>query len=277
VEAALCALELCFDDVVIDAEIFSPTTDVLTGAWSALTHYGLITNDLAPFAGDSYLVMVTGDLTAPASFGGGLPDGSGDPCPPPWEEFPSTSTSLTGDVCLDPFASDGFEFNDALDFRIEMVAPSGASGFSVDYIFMSKEYEEYIGTAFNDKFYIILDAPTTTGGAPTVINFAQCSNPSSYYDYIDAQGIKWCFIAINTAFSEPCSSPSTDISGTGFECAADGSSTGWLTTTWPIQGGETFSLRFHIHDTSDESWDSGVIIDNFRFQTGSVVPGTSTP
>jgi hypothetical protein len=65
----------------------------------------------------------------------------------------------------------------------------------------------------------------------------------------------------------------TDISGTGFECAGSygedgntkGSSTGWLQTSWPIEGGEMFSLTFHIHDTSDQIFDSEVILDSFEF------------
>ena len=121
---------------------------------------------------------------------------------------------------------------------------------------------------------MILDAPLTTGGTKTVINTTACSNPNSYYDIIDDQGNKQCFIAINTAFSEPCPNVATNISGTGYECgigtSGDGSSTGWLTTSWPIQPNEAFTLTFHIHDTSDGILDSEVILDNFRFET---VPG----
>ena len=93
---------------------------------------------------------------------------------------------------------------------MQLKAPAGATGFSIDYIFMSAEYEEYIGTSFNDKFYMVLQANSTNGGTPTVINFAPCTNPASYYDaIIDNQ--KVCYIAINTAFSEPCTNVSTNL------------------------------------------------------------------
>jgi hypothetical protein len=100
-----------------------------------------------------------------------------------------------------------------------------------------------------------------------------------------------CYIAINTALSECCwydscttCSTNTDISGTGFSCgdpigctyydsSAYGSSTGWLVTGWPIEGGETFDITFHIHDTSDHVYDSEVILDQFQFM-GEVVQGT---
>jgi hypothetical protein len=95
------------------------------------------------------------------------------------------------------------------------------------------------------------------------------------------EGQKYCYIAVNSAFSDCCwyngcagfdPATATDIAGTGFECAADGadgfangSSTGWLQTSWPIVGGETFALTFHIHDTNDGVWDSEVILDAFEF------------
>ena len=94
-----------------------------------------------------------------------------------------------------------------------------------------------------------------------------------YYDFQNDEG-KWCYIAINTAFSESCSAPVTDISGSGFECGSGGSSTGWLTTTWPINPGEVFTITFHIHDTADEFWDSMVLIDNFVWEGQPVQAGT---
>ena len=66
----------------------------------------------------------------------------------------------------------------------------------------------------------------------------------------------------------------TDISGTGYECGAGGSSSGWLNTAWNIEEGEEFTLTFQIHDTSDQIYDSAVILDNFRWEGAGVKPGT---
>jgi hypothetical protein len=257
VDAYLCALEMCFGPAIISASFFSPSGDNIDSAWEAVNHFGSPSNDLAPWGGNSYGLLASGPATG-TSHTTDLPGGS--------------STS-------DPFAKDGYSTYDNVEFKVVMKAPTNALGFSIDYIFFSEEYEEYIGTSFNDKFYILLTAPQTTGGQKKVINTTACSNPNAYYDIID-NGEKKCYIAINTAFSEPCSNPKTNISGTGFECgppdSAHGSSTGWLVTSHEIKGGEQFELIFHIHDSSDGIFDSEVILDNFHWISTPFTPGTAT-
>ena len=259
VESMLCAMEICYPGYVGPANVTGPAGDDISGAYGAVSHFGNPGNDLAPFKGTSYGVLTSGafvdsgtNASAPTTFhyqSGG---------------FPSADT----------YSEIGSEMNDIVEFKVTLTAPPGVTGFALDYIFMSAEYEEWIGSDFNDKFYIVMNGPTTTAGAPKVINFTTCSDPGAYYDYLDG-GQKYCFIAINTAFSESCVAPATDISGTGYECP-NGSSTGWLTTQWPVAAGETFTLLFHIHDTSDESWDSLVLIDNFRWLGGSFDQGTAS-
>jgi len=263
-QSYLCALGMCFDQYIQSATFSSPSNDTINTAYAVVNHFGSPSNDLAPFEGSSYGLLASG----PA-------------------EGTSHSSDLSGGSSVpDPFSPDGYETYDNVEFTVEMIAPPGAVGFSIDYVFFSVEYEEYIGTSFNDKFYMQLTAPVTTGGEKKVINTTQCSNENSYHDIIDENGNKLCYIAINTAFSEKCPNVPTDISGTGFECtsdpafgsSSDGSSTGWLTTSWPIQAGEAFTLTFHVHDTSDGIYDSEVILDNFRFETipGEFSQGTTT-
>lgn len=259
VQRFLCGMEMCFDDLVLSSQFKTPTGDTITSARAVMAHYGSASNDLAPFGGNSYSILSTG-IASGTSHSTDLPGGGTAP---------------------DPFDVGGGAMNDAVEFEVTLTAPSTAVGFSIDYIFMSVEYMEYVGTAFNDKFYIILNDSQ-------IINFTACSSPDSYSDFVDpGTGLKYCYIAINTAFSEVCNvNVSTNISGTGYECAgtfdfdssSTGSSTGWLTTTWPIAPNETFKLRFHIHDTTDGVWDSSVILDNFQFITNGVPiePGTTT-
>ena len=250
VDAVLCAMEMCYPNHLLSASLVSPTGDSITGYWGSVTRWGQANNSLAPLAGGSYTVLGTG----------------------PWNAFnhEGTPSSLYGTG--DPYSASGEEMFDAVELRLILKAPAGATGFSLDYIFMSAEYEEFIGSQYNDKFYIVLKAPQTTGGQKKIVNFTHCSNPAIYHDFV-LDGQPWCYIAINTAFSEACTNPYTNIGGTGHQCPY-GSSTGWLSTSWPITANEQFELTFHIHDTADDAWNSHVIIDNFRWEGGSFEQGT---
>jgi len=270
-DAMACAAELsCNASAFKGQGMASPTGDDLSSAWTAVNHFGAGGNDLAPKAGPSYALLATGPATGTShstdlsSFGS-------------WSDPYSNS-----DVCYD-----------VAEWTVTLQAPANAKGFSVDYVFFSEEYDDFIGTSYNDKFYILMQAPQTTGNQTRVINFTDCRNPGSYHDLAGAAcplpSGYCCYIAINTALSECCwyggcpdGTWTTDISGTGYSCAggsfgdsdAAGSCTGWLTTSWPIQPGETFTLTFHIHDTSDGIYDSEVILDNFRWHSTATTPGT---
>ena len=142
------------------------------------------------------------------------------------------SNSLPGTGSIDdPYGDAAYSTYDNVEFKMEMVVPEDAAGLEVDFIFMSAEYEEFIGENYNDKFYIFSPGEASTGGEKVVINTSLCRDPDAYYDTLGEDGEERCYIAINSAFSEPCTPPDesnpdgpisfaaqTDISGTGFEC-----------------------------------------------------------
>jgi hypothetical protein len=254
----------------LSSGISSPTGDNLFGAYAAVTHFGNTWNDLAPKQGGSYALLATGYATGT-----------------------NHSSNLSGGGSQnDPFSSGG-NARDVVELHVTLTAPPGATGFSIEFVFFSVEYDYYVGDVYNDKFYIIMNGPVTTGGQDQVINYTDCRNPSDYYDLTgddcSLESGYCCFIAINTALSECCwyngcpnGTWTTSISGTGFSCPSswwsdgsnDGSSTGWLRTTWPVAPNEVFSLTFHVHDTSDAIYDSEVILDNFRWEFGEIEGGT---
>ena len=201
---------------------------------------------------------------------------------------------MGGQSMADPFAG-GASVHNAMTYTLKLKAPKGAGGFRLHHVFFSQEYDEYVGSNYNDKFYIIVRAGSTNGGKPTVINYTKCRDPAQHHDFVCSPGMqfcnprqRYCYIAINTAASECCwldgcpnGKAKTNISGTGFSCASaqdqdtanNGSSTGWLTTEWPIEPGEVFEITFHVHDTGDGIYDSAVLLDGLRF-VETVTPGT---
>lgn len=270
-----CALELCDDGVYLSGVYESPGGSDTAGTYAAVERFGDASNDLAPLLNGSYALMATGPATGT-----------------------SHSKNMSGLPIEDPFSSDLYKVNDVMEWSLHLKAPANAKGFRIHYVFFSEEYDEFISTAYNDKFYIFIEAASTEGGQRTVINFTECRDPAAYHDLectqdwenlgICSAGDKLCYIAINTSLSECCwwggcpdGTATTDISGTGFSCPSSqsndtqawGSSTGWLYTEWPIDPGEEFDLIFHIHDTADSIYDSEVILDKFLFTT-EVEPGT---
>jgi hypothetical protein len=154
--------------------------------------------------------------------------------------------------------------HDAVDFEVKMVAPPGTIGFSVDSLFLSKEFKP--SSSYNDKFYILLNASFSTGGLTEIINNTPCIDPASYYE-TEQDGALWCHVSPHTAFQEICPNVDTNIDGTGFACVDQGSSTGWMRTSAPVFSGEVFTLTFHLHDGTDGAYDSAVILDNFQWIT----------
>ena len=75
-------------------------------------------------------------------------------------------------------------------------------------------------------------------------------------------------VSVNIAFFNVCTGcpqGTGELSGTGFDTWNDAGATSWLQTTAPIQGGDTFSIRWAIWDTGDTAYDSTALIDNFQW------------
>jgi len=325
-DAMRCAVDLCDAAIVSHNAITSPMTFdmgcTLDDTWAAVEHFGHPANDLAPRRGDSYALLATGgannaNLSHTDICSNGLAQDT---------ESADTATDSNGDSdsstemvnwplisMTDPWdfrADTPLLIYDVVEWTLTLTAPENARVFSLKYVFFSAEYDDFISSPFNNKFYILLNAPQTTGGRDKVINYTDCRDPDQYFDFT-GEGCNTlsgycCYVAINSALSDCCWYPfgspfapnpnaascpgdppadNTNIAGTGFTCAsnsfvdsaASGSSTGWLMTAWPIAPGETFTLTFHIHDTNDAQFDSEVLLDSFSFHEDIDEDGGTIP
>ena len=140
--------------------------------------------------------------------------------------------------------------------ELKLKAPKKAKSFSFDFNFFSAEYPGYIKANYNDTFYAVIKSRSTNGGETTNISF-DANNNSIEVD--------------NNYFQQPFH-PIPNW-GTGFDHHG---STGWLRTSWPIKGGEEFTLTFTIHDEGDAVFDSLVLLDNFQWHDYDAV-GTTDP
>ena len=190
---------------------------------------------------------------------------------------PQSGTAFTNSATdPDPKATDKKAY-DYLHLALEILVPTNARSFDFDFHFFSTEYPEYVGTQFNDTFWVQLQSKKFNGN----ISFDKKGTP----------------IRINNAFfsicdpspSKPktqsmCTKPSSLLTGTGYakDCAmgggtATGGSTDWLRTTSPVEPGETIKLVFSIFDKGDHILDSAVLIDNFRWSLTPASKPTTGP
>lgn len=134
---------------------------------------------------------------------------------------------------------------DACLFEFDVI-PAGDS-LRFDFVFASEEYNEWVGSQFNDVFGFFISGPGITGDpgigndknialvpntnqAVAINNVNNSSNPTYYYDNHGGQHIQY-----------------------------DGFTQG-LSAFSPVQPCETYHLKLVVADASDRKYDSGVFI-----------------
>jgi hypothetical protein len=208
--------------------------------------------NVAARSGDHMLVMSSGrarDASQPEFCGAISCTGTGVGTPP--AGFPQDVPSCPGDT----------DINDDVGLEVTLRAPTNATGYKFDFSFYSHEYPEWVCTSFNDQF-IALVTPPPMGSINGNVSFDSQNNP----------------VSVNVAFFNVCDGcplGTAELAGTGFEVSAGGTS--WLQTTAPVEAGQTFSVRFAIWDTGDQSWDSTVLVDAFEWIANAGVEVGTTP
>jgi len=167
--------------------------------------------------------------------------------------------------------------NDMMELALEIAVPSNAQSFEFDFHFFSTEYPEFVGSSFNDTFWVNLESQKLPPGN---ISFDKNGTPirinNAFFSVCDP------FPSV-PATSQMCTKPAVALDGTGYykgECKKEtvagfpsgnftvpsGGSTDWLHTVAPVTPGEVIKLRFMVFDKGDGILDSAVLIDNFRWK-----------
>ena len=238
-EAFLCGLDVCYPDLVSLAEVIAPLNDPLDQMFNVQAKYGADGNDIVPSNAPTLAIMATGKIANTQHNDQMAPNQCGaDPI-------------KEGQNC------------DVVTGNLKLIAPPGATGFSIDFVFLTMEVA--LQEPYDDRFYLLLNAPATTNGETWVINFMECL-PDVTPDFA-VEGKNYCYIRALSGFAV---SPSPlNLTGTGFN-----GSTTWLRTAWQIQPGEEFTLTFRIADLKDAKYDSAAAIDNFQWLFADVTPKT---
>lgn len=178
--------------------------------------------------------------------------------------------------------------NDLSEFKVSLKAPLNAKSLSFQFNFFSVEYPEYVCTEFNDRFVVLLTSSALDAAQLPEGQCLEGSSPRTCNISYDAMGQP---VTINNGFFDHCESGTVrgvtntcnhsvdTLEGTGFGLidglwmsgSAAGGATGWLTTKAPVTPGEDITLRFLIFDEKDFIYDSAVLVDNFRWETGEII------
>lgn len=198
--------------------------------------YGVLTTAPATFSavGGSYLVLSSGLVSSAL-----LPNTAGN-----------TSSNLGG---LSTSAG-----QDMVQMVLVLHVPPSAKSWYVNWKFLSEEYPEYVGSAFNDAF--LIEEPAST----FVISGNTITAPNNVA--FDQNGD---LISVNTT-GVLGMTPAAAV-GTTYDGA-----TATLSTAADLEEGATLlTLVFSIMDIGDSIYDSTVFLDHFRF-SGNPVGGAIT-
>ena len=185
----------------------------------------------------------------------------------------------------------GATVSDFQEVRMFIRVPSNAKAMVFDFAFFSSEFNEYWNSPFNDAFFVIVTskkiaglnvAKDATGRAITVNSgfFQLCPkapgpsglDPSKSAALascvgVDGDATKSIFGTLKNTFFDGAGIGSTDdtVMSSGKKFIYGGGS-GWLTTKFEVEPGESMVVRFMVHDTSDGALDSAAIVDNIRWE-----------
>ena len=148
--------------------------------------------------------------------------------------------------------------HDGVALKVSLLIPNNVTHFSFSYKFYTTEFPNYVCSKYNDIGVAMMN-PSPLGHTYDNIIFDSQNNP----------------LSVNNAYLECCTptplhpdficpyGPS-ELVGTGFE---NEGGTRWHKTSVPIQPGTTIEIIFAIWDSSDGSYDSTMLIDNWRWLT----------
>jgi hypothetical protein len=260
----------------------SPVSDVQHGITSS---FG---NVIGPQNGATFGVLSSGwarlfdnsedDATEQRPFKGGYAAQPGDPVDDAPPGYPKAAAGCPIDSSV----------HDFIDLKLVIRVPANAQGFSFDFDFWSGEWPEYVCSSYNDSFVSWLTSAAVNNGEAGNISYDAIGNPVSvnngFLDRCTPNTPTGCNVLDGPHTTATCGSGTAELVGTGFgspqaaycsTTSTPGASTGWLTSSSPVQPGETMTLELMLWDTGDQNYDSTVLLDNFQWISTSTSGGTT--
>jgi len=257
----------------------APGAGILTNYHKGHSIRSAFGSAIVPHEGNALLLLSTGtaaDLgqTNPAyaetfekGYGHGYPAGF------------ATTTHRDGHPCPEPASVT----RDGVGLQVTVQAPAGATGYSFDFDYHTRDSWEWACSPFVDYAAVMQDGAGNVlldaGGDPITVN-------SDWIVVCESHAGGYGSGAVPTNYA--CVGPG-ELAGTGFDSTGGnlgappgsviGAATSWRTITGSVTGGQTYTFTFSIWDTSDEIFDSTIVFDNFQWiipdADGDTVPDAS--
>jgi len=273
---------------IFNASFSSPDGE----AWRIARQYGTAidpnTNEpfWSPREGEQFLMISSGRINAPDDDGvitttsnnlyqlNGNPDDK--PLPAPMSPFEGSDNGNGGSPFVDcdhvndcsdtlnaQWQAGGAGANDLLWFQFDTPVPGGTHGFTFDFAYFSAEFPEYVNSTFNDMFVVWSNSETYTGNL-CFVNDQPCTVTALCDSDASCPSLAHC-----GGFG--CANPTPEaLVGTGFN--TDGGGTGWYQAKASAEPGEQLQLTWAVFDMGDSTFDTYVILDNWRWDCEGCVP-----
>lgn len=187
-------------------------------------------------------------------------------------------------------ACPGVTFGQAHDgaaLRVVVRIPTNALTMAFDSNFFSYEFPDFVCSAYNDT-YVVIMTPSPSG-EPASANHNIAFDSKGNIISVNAGFLTVCDPGTQAGTTTyPCPEGPSKLHGTGFGIDTtstspsgdmqDHASTDWLTTTVSVAGlgGKDVTLLFAVWDSSDGILDTTVLIDNVHW-TFATSPNTPVP
>ncbi len=267
---------------------FTVTQGPAQEGWGTASSFGT-TNAFDPREGSEYVTIGSGHLSGLDPLGdcvgSDIPGAEvGHALPAPIVLMDIASGSCSDDASLigtgdcsntlqEEFSQTTAGAFDYTEIRIEATVPAGATSFSFDFAYLSREYPSFWESRYNDIFFGWLESETWTGNISFDAIGAAISVNAGFMNYLDADtGNK-----SSTGLSHPDCPTGTNCSAPELHetCLEGHGATAWLTTEAEVVPGENMVLVIAVMDLGDPYLDSYALLDNFAWGCTEGPPRTA--
>ncbi len=167
------------------------------------------------------------------------------------------NNGLPGDATLTGIS--GVTTYDAALLQFDIIVP--ADTFRLNYIFGSEEYNDYVGSTFNDVFAILISGANPAGGFYSNFNIATL--PGQPEEIVSINNVNNGYAPCNVVPTGPCTNCEFFADNTnGSYLEYDGLTTP-LTAWAPVIPNEPYHIKIAIADAGDHIFDSGLFIEGY--------------